>query len=77
MISIPEKFRRVPLSAAAGGVCARSLIPDPPGIPAVCPGEIITAEMSAYIAALRKNGDKVIGVDADGTVFVGDDHSIV
>jgi lysine decarboxylase len=77
MISIPEKFRRVPLSAAAGCVCARSLIPYPPGIPAVCPGEIITAEMSAYIAALRKNGDKVIGVDADGTVFVGDDHSIV
>jgi lysine decarboxylase len=68
---IPEKFCQTPLSAAAGRVCARSLIPYPPGIPAVCPGEIISDEMAGYIMALRENGDKVIGVDAEGFVLVG------
>ena len=68
----PHK-KRVPLTEAAGQVCARALIPYPPGIPAVCPGEVIPQEVVTAVAAMRARGENVMGVDADGTVLVGMD----
>ena len=52
-------------------ICAASIIPYPPGIPYICPGERITAEAIAYIRNLRIHGEKVIGVDERGCVLVG------
>ena len=66
----PHK-KRVPLAEAAGRVCARALIPYPPGIPAVCPGEVIPQEVVDAILAMRARGENVMGVDADGSVLVG------
>ena len=68
----PHK-KRVPLAEAAGRVCARSLIPYPPGIPAVCPGEVIPQEIVDAILTMRARGENVMGVDADGSVLVGMD----
>lgn len=68
---IPKDKRRVLLSDAAGCICASSIIPYPPGIPLICPGEKIEAEDIDYIAGLRAAGEKVIGVNEEGEVTVG------
>ena len=61
----------VTLEEAAGRVCTTALIPYPPGIPLVCPGEIISGEDIEFIRGLRERGEKVIGVDPEGRVSVG------
>ena len=68
---IPDESVLVDLSQAPGKVCTAALIPYPPGIPLLCPGEIISEEDVRYISLLRKRGEKVIGVDHKGRVAVG------
>lgn len=69
--SIPNECERIPLENAAGRICAGSIIPYPPGIPIICPGEIIDEEVLRYTAELRKKGEKVMGIDDLGRVTVG------
>lgn len=71
LCDIPQIRKSVPLSEAEGLICAASIIPYPPGIPYICPGERITAEAITYIRNLRIHGEKVIGVDERGCVLVG------
>ncbi len=71
LMPIPRYRQRCPLSEAAGRVCAASVIPYPPGIPIICPGEVFTEEMARHIEALRKSGKKVIGVNERLEVLVG------
>ncbi len=71
LCAVPQKRERIPLEAGAGRICASSIIPYPPGIPFICPGERITAEVISYIKALREAGEKVIGVNAEGEILVG------
>lgn len=71
LCNIPQIRKSVPLSEAEGLICAASIIPYPPGIPYICPGERITAEAITYIRNLRIRGEKVIGVDERGCVLVG------
>ncbi len=68
---IPEICERVPVSEAAGRVCGSSIVPYPPGIPIICPGEVMDAEVLAYAAALREAGEKVMGIDEAGFVLAG------
>jgi Arginine/lysine/ornithine decarboxylases len=68
---VPKNRERIPLAASCGRICASSIIPYPPGIPFICPGEELTQEVIEYIAALRASGEKVIGVTPDGEIFVG------
>ena len=68
---IPKKKKRVKLEDAAGLICAGSIIPYPPGIPLICPGEKMEKEDLEYVAKLRANGDKVIGINELGEVTVG------
>lgn len=68
---MPKKKIRVKLEDAAGCICAASIIPYPPGIPLICPGEKMDAEDLAYVAKLRENGEKVIGINELGEVTVG------
>ncbi len=68
---IPKKKKRVKLEDAAGCICAASIIPYPPGIPLICPGEKMDAEDLAYVTELRENGEKVIGINELGEVTVG------
>lgn len=69
--AVPEDKVFVPLDEAEGRICAGSIIPYPPGIPFVCPGEEITGDIVTYIRALRHDGEKVIGVNDRGCVLVG------
>ena len=68
---VPREKIFIPLENAAGKICAGSIIPYPPGIPFVCPGEEITADIIRYIKAMRADGEKVIGVNDKGEVLVG------
>lgn len=71
LFEIPRDKIRVPLLQAEGMVCASSIIPYPPGIPLVCPGEKYEKETLLYIKSLREHGEKVIGVNAAGEVVAG------
>jgi lysine decarboxylase len=71
LFEIPAVKTRVPLSESEGMICASSIIPYPPGIPLICPGEKIEADAIAYIQAMRQIGEKVIGVNELGEVIVG------
>lgn len=68
---IPKDKTRIPLSEGAGRICASSIIPYPPGIPFICPGERLTENVIAYIKKLRDSGEKVIGVNEEGEITVG------
>lgn len=68
---IPAVCERVPAAEAAGRVCGSSIIPYPPGIPIICPGEVMDGEVLAYAAALRDAGEKVMGIDEAGCVLAG------
>lgn len=68
---VPKKREFVPLNEAAGRISAGLIIPYPPGIPQICPGEVITAENAAFARALREDGEKVIGINEKGEVPVG------
>lgn len=71
LFDVPRDKEFVALDNAEGKICAGSIIPYPPGIPFVCPGEQITADIVRYIKALRADGEKVIGVNDKGEVLVG------
>jgi len=51
--------QRVPAAAAIGRVCAETVAPYPPGIPAVCPGELITAELVEALQAEAAAGTRM------------------
>lgn len=71
MFEIPAAKKRVKLADSEGMICGSSIIPYPPGIPLICPGERIEADAIAYIQAMRDLGEKVIGVNEYGEVIVG------
>ena len=68
---VPEEKESVKIDECAGRVCAGSIIPYPPGIPLLCPGEVLTEELIAYVKKLRSMGEKVIGVSPAGEILVG------
>ncbi len=56
----PKKW--IPLSEAEGRIAGSMVIPYPPGVPILVPGERISAELVTYIETLIKTGAEVIGV---------------
>lgn len=71
MYEIPAVKKRVKLADSEGMICCSSIIPYPPGIPLLCPGERIEADAIAYVQAMRDMGEKVIGVNEFGEVIAG------
>ncbi len=76
IFEIPKYKERVPLLEAEGRICASSIIPYPPGIPLVCPGEKFEGETLLYIKKLREDEQKVIGVNESGEVLVGSNGNL-
>lgn len=72
LYAVPRKKYLKKLSQSVDEICASSIIPYPPGIPIVCPGEKITREMVEYVEGLIDAKEKVIGVTEEGCIFVGD-----
>ena len=69
--AVPVEKEFVLIDEAAGRVCGSSIITYPPGIPIVCPGEVIDEAVIEYVKARRGAGEKVIGLTAEDTVCVG------
>ncbi len=55
------RMRPVPLPAAVGEVAAEPVVPYPPGIPVLAPGERISAEKITYLAEVARRGACVRG----------------
>jgi lysine decarboxylase len=60
----------IKLKNAAGRVCKEIVTPYPPGIPLVCPGEIITDEMVEYIYNIMAAGGNINGISGDFEISV-------
>lgn len=56
------KKELVDLEAAIGRVSAASVIPYPPGIPLIVPGEMITRELYDHIIMTMENGLEIVGL---------------
>lgn len=66
LVAIPrdafeKPWREVSLEASAGQVCAEVITCYPPGIPIICPGERITAEVVDYLTVIRRSGLRISG----------------
>lgn len=71
LADIPVKKEKLPLYMAEGRVVYDPLIPFPPGIPVACPGEILDYDMIMYFRKLMAAGEKIIGIDEEGEIYVG------
>lgn len=56
-----RKVEIIPLSEASGRVCAESIIPYPPGIPLLLPGELVNSEDIQQIHNLLEAGSRFQG----------------
>ena len=70
---IPSATEEVPLAQAAGRVCGAMLVPYPPGVPAACPGEVLSGAIVDAVQAALARGETVLGVSAQGTIRVGEE----
>ncbi|MBT9176295.1 MAG: Arginine decarboxylase [Firmicutes bacterium] len=61
---------RVPLARARGEICAEPLVPYPPGVPLLWPGQRIEHEDISYLQALLAAGGNCIGVSPTGQILV-------
>lgn len=57
------KSEFVDVEMSEGRVAKESIIPYPPGIPLVCPGEVITHEAIEIIKDYANNGRTIMGID--------------
>ena len=60
---------KIPLREAAGRTAARSVSVYPPGIPVLCPGEVITEEICRYLTEALKDGCHIHGIAREGETF--------
>ena len=55
---------------AVGEIAGKPIIPYPPGIPLVVPGEVLTEDILEEAVSMRMSGHKVLGIDIDGRVWI-------
>ena len=60
--AVLNKGEAVPLERAAGRICKSVVTPYPPGIPVICPGEMITKNAVERIYIILKAGGTVYGI---------------
>jgi lysine decarboxylase len=60
--TVRQKTKLISLEEAEGCVSADFIIPYPPGIPLICPGERIKKDMVKYINVLYNKGIKILGL---------------
>ncbi|MDR2089366.1 MAG: arginine decarboxylase [Clostridiales Family XIII bacterium] len=61
---------RVPVREAEGRICAQMLVPYPPGIPVVCPGELITRDIRAFLDEQIEKGRHLHGLEEGNGIAV-------
>ncbi|MEW6523935.1 MAG: aminotransferase class I/II-fold pyridoxal phosphate-dependent enzyme [Bacillota bacterium] len=57
-----SQWRTLPLEKAGGLVAGEMIVPYPPGVAVICPGELITAEMVGFLMDLLSRGHSAHGI---------------
>ena len=57
------KSEKVNFKESAGKVSADFIIPYPPGIPVLTPGEVISKELIQYVNNLKSQNAEIIGIN--------------
>lgn len=64
------EWQRVLPEEAVGAVCGRAIVPYPPGVPLLVPGERITDEAVRRLKGWRSAGLRIHGLNQDGTIII-------
>jgi len=59
------QIQRLPLAKAAGKISARAILPYPPGIPLIWPGERLDQDRVDFLRRLLENNISVTGIDQE------------
>ena len=75
MVMLPhEAFSKgkfsIPLEKAEGTICGKAIVPYPPGVPLVMPGEIITREIIEVMKYYMDNEVTLLGVENNNVVII-------
>ena len=62
-IAIESAKHTVSLDRAVGSICGTIIVPYPPGVPCLYPGEVVTGETALYIETIINDGGAVLGLD--------------
>jgi arginine/lysine/ornithine decarboxylase len=57
------KKKKVPINKSLGRISGDYIIPYPPGVPILIPGEVISLDVIEYVTMLK--GDRIIGINND------------
>lgn len=68
--AVMNKSERVALDRAVGRICTSVVTPYPPGIPVICPGEMVTEDIVEHVYTILKAGGAVNGLGANGEICV-------
>jgi arginine decarboxylase len=63
--ALTKLTRKIPFKRSVGKICAEIVCPYPPGIPVLCPGEVITQEIYNYLMSVLDSGARING-QSDG-----------
>ncbi len=69
--AIPRARKLVHYTQADGLVCASAIVPYPPGVMLIAPGERMELAVLEHAFRLRCDGQKVLGMSSEGFVYVG------
>jgi len=69
-IAFISDHEMVPIEESVGRICADMITPYPPGIPAICPGEIITGQIIDYIKIEAQYGAHLQGLSDPELKFI-------
>lgn len=67
---INHSGRQVRLENSSGEICRDIIVPYPPGIAVLCPGEVITQQIIDYISGIIEAGGTVNGIGRDFEINV-------
>jgi len=59
--ALTKLTRKIPFKRSVGKICAEIVCPYPPGIPVLCPGEVITQEIYSYLMNVLDSGARING----------------
>jgi arginine/lysine/ornithine decarboxylase len=59
--ALTKLTRKIPFKRSVGKICAEIVCPYPPGIPVLCPGEVITQEIYTYLMNVLDSGARING----------------
>jgi lysine decarboxylase len=65
-----SKKEQIPWEKAKGRIMGEMLIPYPPGIPTICPGEILSDDIYEYLEEMRRSGRHIQGSESEKLKFV-------